>query len=271
MSTILIDPSQVGNKPACPDCHKKLAHISSVYRHMRDGSCRVRYPNSSKKELIKSNNEKQSALDIIEKRFDVLTEKIEQGISKGIECGIEKAMKHITTVASNGPPTINNTQNLSVLCLGNNDNLLDMLALDGGIHNALTYMKNCALAQLSGDCRILQRAYKLETEQAAIHKLNDKGTKLVYYDERRRRTTESNSDLGKKLASILQRSYLKAMGGFRKDILGNKRDDPQWDQMPELDEYEYTMMDEHVHQLNDSNYQKKLVRSLKIPEEPKRE
>ncbi len=40
--------------------------------------------------------------------------------------------------------------------------------------------------------------------------------------------------------------------------------------MPELDPYDLHLLNEHVHELNDEKFQKKLLNSLKIPIEPPR-
>jgi hypothetical protein len=151
-----------------------------------------------------------------------------------------------------------------------------MLSTSEGLPLALTYLKDCALSKLAGDCRILERVYKLDTSQAAIQFINKSKNKYVYYDERQRRTVESNSKvLAKKLAAILQRSYLKGMESFRTDILGNQREDYQMiDEecpMPELAPYDIQIWNEHVHELADEKYQKKILSNLKIPMEPPRE
>jgi hypothetical protein len=268
----IIDPSQIGKKPSCPYCHKQLAHISSVNRHMKDGSCRVQNPNSSKKELIKSNNDRQLIIETMGQKFDKFTEKIEKSIEKGIEAMKQQAL--ITpSLISSSPAHISNNH-LNILCVGKNDNLLDMLSSAEGIANALTYMKDCVLAQLAGDCRILERAYKLDTEQAAIMYANKSKTKYCYYDERRRLTVEGNAAvMAKKLAGILQRSYLKGMEGFKTNILGEKRECISEDmlnvgKMPELEAYDIHLWNEHVQRLADEKYQKKVLRSLKIPMAP---
>ncbi len=272
----VIQLDQIGNKPACPHCHKQLAHKGSVERHIKDGSCRVLYPNSSKKDLLKYKQEteanyqslKASIQDIQDMQKN-MAQTVEKAMEKTVVETMEKTWKNMgqnLSVVPRVPMTVNNNQHLNILCLGKDDNLLDMLSSTEGLANALTYMKNCVLAQLAGDCRILERAYKLDTEQAAIMYANKSKTKFEYYDERRRLTTEGNQAvLAKKIAGILQRSYLKGMDVFKTDILGQKREGLTDDNMPELEAYDVHLWNEHVHRLEDEKYQRKLLRSLKIP------
>lgn len=194
---------------------------------------------------------------------------------------LEKMDNKLTRISEGQQPIINNhndNRNLNILCLGSNDNLLDLLSASDGLPLALTYVKGCALSRLAGDCRILERVYKLDTLQAAIQMIHKSKTKYVYYDERQRRTVESNAKvLAKKLAAILQRSYLKGMESFQTDILGNHRENYQLcegsdqNSMPELAPYDIQLWNAHVHELADEKYQKKILSSLKIPMEPARE
>ena len=48
---------------------------------------------------------------------------------------------------------------LQVVCIGNNDNYLDMLTEQWGFDRALGFIKDCALSQLSGDCKLLEKIY----------------------------------------------------------------------------------------------------------------
>lgn len=288
--SVVIDPNQVGGRQACPYCHKQLAHKSSVDRHLKEGSCKVKDPSETKKNLLKFKREQEKRdlerLDqekhIINQGAQVLSqEAIIQGVSEALkgqmkEVVIEtiKEMGHDRSLVPIGHSMINNqilnqNHSLNILCLGKNDNILDMLSSAEGIVNALTYMKDCVLAQLAGDCRILQKAYRLDTAQAAIMYVNKSKTKYCYYDERRRLTVEANAAvMAKKLAGILQRSYLKGMEGFKTNILGEQREGLNIDKMPELEAYDIHLWNEHVQRLSDEKYQKKVLKSLKIPMAP---
>ncbi len=262
----VVQLDQIGNKPACPYCHKQLANKSSVERHIKDGACRVQNP-ISKKELFRYKQDTEVALQNIRNDMQYMKKDIAETVKETMETTFKTLGQSL--IAREKPMINNHNQNLNILCLGKDDNLLDMLSATEGIANALSYMKDCVLAQLAGDCRILEKAYKLDTEQAAIMYVNKSKTKFRYYDERRRLTTEGNASvMAKKIAGILQRSYLKGSQAFKTDILGEERDDLSEENMPELEAYDIHLWNEHVQRLADDKYQRKLLRSLKIPMAP---
>jgi hypothetical protein len=264
----------------CHLCHATFTEVSSLNRHLKNGTCKR--PKVSKRNL--------------EDRVTTLMAN---------EALILERLSKIESQPSNlvNSHTQNINHNMNVLCLGSNDNLLDMLESSEGLHLALTYVKDCALARLAGDCRILEKAYLLETERAAIMYATKSKNKYVYYDERRKRTVESNAKvMAKKLAGILQRSYLKSMECFKTDLSGHEKEDqstalvpvveklnlegkikkgkvklvvkhpnPNQTTLPSIEPYDLQLLNEHVHELNDEKYQKKLLNSLRIPIEPGRE
>jgi uncharacterized Zn-finger protein len=203
---------EIGDKVKCPYCFKTYTVVNSVYKHLNGNHCAVL------KEQRLVANITDSLSDKFSKMLDQRDAKQAQQTAQ-ISEKIEK-----NSLVPYVDSSIHN-QNLSILCVGTNDNLLDMLTASDGLPNALSYLKDCALARLSGDCRILERVYKLDTKQAAIMFANKSKTKFVYYDERQRRTVESNSTvMAKKLVGILQRSYLKGMQSFQTDMLDNDKD-----------------------------------------------
>ncbi len=271
----VVDPSQIGSRTSCPYCYKQLAHKSSVDRHIREGSCKVKDPLATRKNLLKYKRDQETRISdqqistinqqsLIDSLKDSLKDTMKEVVKETL-----KDMRGDLSLVPRTPMMVNNNQNLNILCLGKNDNLLDMLSSTEGLENALTYMKDCVLAQLAGDCRILERAYKLNTEQAAIMYANKSKTKYRYYDERRRLTTEGNASvMAKKIAGILQRSYLKGMEGFKTDLLGETRQGETEERTPELEAYDIHLWNEHVQRLADEKYQKKVLKSLKIPMAP---
>jgi hypothetical protein len=252
----------------CPYCRKQLKYKASVARHLKEGSCKVKDPDS-KKDLIKFKRDQEERT----LNQDALIKSVEETVKNTMKETLKHMAEegHLVSVATQmiNNQTLNNNHNLNVLCLGKNDNIFDMLSSAEGIVNALGFMKDCVLAQLAGDCRILEKAYKLDTPQAALMYKNKSKTKFVYYDERRRLTVETNiAVMAKKIAGILQRSYLKGMEGFKTDILGQMREGIDVDKMPELEPYDINLWNEHVQRLADEKYQKKILRSLKIPMAP---
>jgi hypothetical protein len=248
-------------KHTCQHCQNTYAQKSSLTRHMKDNSCRALAPVIPKGTLVRE------LADLREQNKEILEQ------NKVMHSSMQKITESLTQLQSGGVPSSINNNNLQVMCLNTKDNLLDILASREGLPNALTYIKGCALARLAGDCRILEKAYKLESEKPAIMYANKSKTQYVYYDERQRRTIESNSKvMAKKLADILQRSYLKGMESFRTDLLGEEREDYvppvttyPFEQMPELEPYDMQAWNAHIHELRDEKYQKKVLSSMRIP------
>jgi hypothetical protein len=270
----IIDPVSVGDKCMCDKCGQTFTIKASLKRHQNQNICSK--PKVNKKrfievaEILKASNDAVLASN---DRVLVTNNEILKRMSDGL---ITLPIQKMDTLA---PIVVSNNQNLNVLCLGSKDNLLDILSNKEGLPRALEYLKDCALAKLAGDCRILERVYQLETDQPVIMYLNQSKTKYVYYDDRRRRTVETNAKvMAKKLADILQRSYLKGMTCFKTDLAGNERDDclpihevHGQDKMPDLAPYDMQNWNEHVHLLSDEKYQKKVLTSMKIPIEIGRE
>ncbi len=267
-----VTPETIGDRCTCPDCGQSFSVKASLTRHQKQNICKQPKPTRKDQETV--NKELEMTRNTLNEILEVV-----KNISKLPQ----------TLVDPQAPVVYNNNnnsnQNLNILCLGSKDNLLDMLSASEGLPLALSFLKDCALARLAGDCRILQKAYQLETERAAIMYVNKTKNKYVYYDERQRRTVETNAKvMAKKLADILQRSYLKGMECFKTGLSGELNDKqlvimdsskakkPKISaKMPELDAYDLHLWNEHVHELNDDKYQKRLLNSLKIPVEPPRQ
>jgi hypothetical protein len=269
-----IKPEEIGSRHICTRCEGTFTTKGSLTRHLTANTCTE--PKIKKSDLVKTIKD---MMEEVVKKSETMMEEV---VKKSETTILAKIDDRLTRMSEGHGAVINNShndnRNLNILCLGNNDNLLDMLATSEGLPLALTYMKGCALARLAGDCRILERVYKLDTAQAAIMYVGKSKTKFVYYDQRQRRTIESNiSVMAKKMSDILQRSYLKGMECFRTDILGDQRDDVPKNvdlyggNMPELESYDIQIWNAHIHELADEKYQKKVLKSLKIPIEPNRE
>lgn len=232
---------EITNKCSCPHCEKQFSSKSNLSRHLSRNQCMV----------INSQN--------LDNRIaNIVTQKL------------EAAMKHLTLsgpVIHTGP-----TNNLNVMCLGSKDNLLDILTIQTNLPEALTYVKNSALGRLAGDCRILERVYLSPNQRPAIMYGNKSKTQYVYFNENNDRVVESNKEVvAKKLADILQRTYLKGMQSFQIDLCGNIREEytcnPLYESMPEVESYDLQLWNSHIHDLRDEKYQKKVLKNLRIPVE----
>lgn len=243
-------------KHICVKCQNTYVQKSSLTRHLKDSECGGHLMSKTKDHFAKELADLKEMNKVMCTNMKKLTDSLIQLQSTG----------QLT-------PSINNNH-LQVMCLGKEDNLLDILSSREGFPNALTYIKGCALARLAGDCRILEKAYKLETDHPAIMYANKSKTRYVYYDERRRRIVETNSKvMAKKLADILQRTYLKGMHSLRTDMLDQERenyvvpDGCNSEHLPELEPYDIQNWNAHIHELRDEKYQRKVLRSIRIPSE----
>jgi hypothetical protein len=238
--TVQINPADIGSKIKCPNCEQTFVRNANLLRHLRSETCTK--PKQSKKDLEKIIQQKDAVIEKFISHHHVQS-KFEQIDNK----------------------------NLNIMCLTSKDNLLELLSQNDSLHNALIYMKGCALKKIDGDCMILEKVYHLTTQNPAIVLTNKKKSQYVYYNERRRQVTEKNTAvMAKKLADILQRSYLIGMEGFQTDLSGARKistSNVNLDSLPELDPYDLQLWNEHIHELRDEKYQKKLLKRLKIQTE----
>ncbi len=164
-------------------------------------------------------------------------------------------------------------------CLTSKDNLLFELADQISMPNALKYVRDSALNQLLGDCRLLQRIYTNVYRPAIMH-TEPKRVQYLYYNENNDLVSEINRQaLAKKLSENLQRTYVSA-----RDILIRNvcvcRDDSDSDSDSEcecececrrdgyltpLDETDLQIWDEHINKLKKKKYQRQLLDSLEVP------
>ncbi len=262
----------VGTKLICEHCHGTFAQKSSLNRHLRDKSCKVLFPTSSKKDML----EEIAELRTRDQQKQEVKE-LAKELAKEMLANLPVSQNTTLMPASTPIPipaniTNINHQHLNIVCLSDDNDLLEMLIAKEGRHEALTYIKGCALAaNLAKDCQILEKVYQQQTGLPTITHEGKSKSKYIYYAKHRRKTFENNgAALAKKLAGILQRSYLKSMDCFRRDSTRQKYapisySPPSDTDIPELDEADAETITAHVHELNTEKYQKQLLKLLKIP------
>jgi hypothetical protein len=260
---------EVGAKYLCQHCSAEFTRKASLNRHINN-NCPVIAPNQSKGELRQQLHE---ALQQKSQPIETLQQQMQT--MQSMQQQILESVRKMENQAQS-PVTVNNTninhQNLKVVCLHKDDNLLDILTAQDGLPKALTYIKNCALARLASDCQILEKVYQQNTGQPTITYEKKSKSRYIYYGKHRIKTFESNgAALAKKLAGILQRSYLKSMDCFRRDN-DRKKYAPishiplsHADEIPELNEADAESITAHVHELNEVKYQMQLLKQLRIP------
>jgi hypothetical protein len=259
-STVNVTSETISAKLHCEYCPITFTAKSSLDRHLKN-RCK------GKKALKEQERDEATAISLATAQ-EVASLKIQMA-----------EMARIIQETAKAPAVQNNTNNLNVMCLGSKDNILDILVAKQGFLKALTMVKQSALGRLTGACTILQKAYFPEGVKPAImHPRNSKST-YVYYDENNKRVVEKNSSImAKKLADIIQQTYLKGMNCLKKDILGVDKTDegqPYRNEMAKLGQVDllklelgpYDIQDwiEAVHELRDEKYQKRILKQLPIP------
>ena len=159
--------------------------------------------------------------------------------------------------------TINNiNNNLNIVCVGSNDNYFDMLIQQwNNFDKALEYIKDCALSNLTGDCKLIEKIYFDKDDKPNNIYYTDKSrTKIEYFNEKREKIIDKKESFGRKLANNLQNSYLKGV-----NYLLNKNLDNRLCPNKFLEEYDIQLWNHHIYNLSDSHYQKKIINNLNIP------
>ncbi len=270
-----VDCEELGSKCICPYCTKVYASKRTLSNHINGGYC------LTLKKMEQEEADRQKELENDERMKKMLKEDREK-ITKEFDDKLAKFKEEVEQIKVKSVPqkivnqnyihnhNQNDTKNLNVMCIGSQDNLLDILTSRDGLHLALTYIKESALGKQAGACKILQRVYMPKGARPAIMYRNKTKNQFVFYDENNKKQEESNpAVIAKKLADILQRSYLKFMDSVKIDLCGERRQSvlPKKLQkdIPEVDSSDLNLINEHIHELQNEKYQKSLLKSLNIP------
>jgi len=132
---------------------------------------------------------------------------------------------------------------LQVVYVGHNENYLDVLSTRMGFDSAIGFIKDCALADVKGDCRLIERVY------------SDNGK--VRFAENTHTKDPATNQLAKKLAGNLQTSYLKGV-----NYLINSSLDSNYCPVKLLEEHDLQSWNRHIYELSDYKYQKKILEQL---------
>ena len=96
---------------------------------------------------------------------------------------------------------------LQVVCIGGNDNYLQMLTESlGDVAPAIEYIKQCVLSDVNGDSLLLEKVYQVTPEKPLISHDKKKGT-VTYYNEHKQLVTESHGSFARKIANNIQNCY----------------------------------------------------------------
>ena len=251
------------SKVACNLCEMTFTNQASLFRHMNLKRCPV-----LKKEELEKKKIESSLVITLSKKLEDLVQKMndKDNLFAQKMNDSDKAIEKLTELVSKTnlqiPTTNIFNQNLQVMCVNPDDNFLDTLTARSNAQEALNFIKDCALSRLAGDCRLLEKVYFSTLGiRPPIMVMNNTRTRFVYYNENNQKVLETNPKvLARKLADCLQRTYLKGINLFRTDV--SDSDSLKKDR---LESYDVEDWNEHIHDLSDEKYQKKILDRLKIP------
>ena len=125
---------------------------------------------------------------------------------------LEQKLEDNYTELRDKPASVHNNI-LQVVCVGGNQNYLDMLTEQWGDYDrALDFIRDCALSHITGDCKLLQKIYFAHENEAPIKYLDKSRNKLEYLNEKQERIVDHHGQkLGRILANNLQNTYLKGV------------------------------------------------------------
>ena len=253
----------------CDLCGYIFSRRSDLLRHQKKQSCHfnqrinISNPNDDLKEIILSL--KKEIVELKQNQI-VGNQHIEQ-LKENQIIGNQQIEQRIEQLKENAP-TINNINNvLQVVCVTQKDNYLDILTEQlGDFNKALEYIKNCALANINGDCQLIEKIYLCDDRPKPAFCYQDKAkTKIQYLDENKVKMCDSKQQFGQKLTNNLQNSYLKGINHVINENLDNHRCPNKF-----LEEYDIQTWNQHIYNLSDLVYQKKLLNQLNIPNKTKK-
>ncbi len=235
------------NKFVCEYCDTEFSRKFNLERHLQ-------FYCKSKKIVIPFNNQSECIQQHLnnDQLINTLAEKI-----KELEKKLEDNYIELKYKSSNIHNNI-----LQVVCVGGNQNYLDMLTEQFGDYDkALNFIKDCALSHLSGDCKLIQRIYFSNDVESPIRYLDKSRGKLEYLDEYKHLIIDyKGQKLGRILANNLQNSYLKGVNYLINKNLSNNLCPNKF-----LDDYDVQCWNNHIYELSDVKYQRKIINSLEIP------
>ncbi len=93
-----------------------------------------------------------------------------------------------------------------------------------------------------------------------IHYIDKAKTKIQYFDENKNEVIDNLIQFGKKIANNLQNSYLKGVNHLINENLDNNRCPNIF-----LGQYDIQAWNQHIYDLCDAKYHKKMINNLNIP------
>lgn len=258
----------------CPVCQRCFTQLGNMKRHMshvhspekdilkskRKFVCTICQKSFTRNDHLKRHAEtihnKTAEPNVNDNSYQKLVSKISE-LESELKQRDDRLKSEINEVKNKS--TINQQQILNVICVSNTDNYLDMLTERlGDFDRAIDYIKDCALSDLVGDCKLLEKIYGNPNDVHSFT-IDQKKTKITYINERNESVTEHKDTFGRKLANNLQNSYLKGINYLIHRNLDSKIDPNKF-----LENYDILTWNNHIYCLSDSHQQRDLINQLRI-------
>lgn len=256
-----------GNKFAKKyNCRRHLMEVCLCYKYKINDQLsmfinQAKNPNMNEYNLSKSHIAKPHP--VLKNKITLKSTRNETSPSQNIYDDVEFLKKKIQNIEQNAikPITINN---MNFVCLRDNEDSFDLLTKKlGNFDQALEFVKGCALSQMTGDVRLIEKLYFDEDNTVAFY-LDKKRKMLEMIDDNDKKYQCENIVLGRKLANNLQKGYLRGVNYLINKNLEEKRCPYKF-----LAEYDIQAWNAHIYQLSDAKYQKKMLAYVDIPIKPK--
>ena len=183
----------IKSKIICEHCKRSFLKNYGLKRHLEENRCK-------NAKIVLENKINSLEEQIIQLKENPPTMKLLEKIAQDVAELKEK-------------PNVTNN-NLQVICVGSQDNYLDMLTERlGNFTKALECIKDCALSNLTGDCNLIEKIYfnQSENQEKPIRFMDKNRNFIEYYNENKEKVRDTKELFGKKLANNLQNSYLKGV------------------------------------------------------------
>jgi hypothetical protein len=189
----------------CEFCLKSYSSKSSLIRHTKKCNVLHGYINFEQK-IIRTIEEKHQKEQIqFKEEIKQTLEEQHQKEQIQFKEEIKQTIEEIKQMGL-GNKTLN--LNFNVICVGDKDNYLDMLAQEmGDFDRALEYIKDCALSEVTGDCKLIDKIYLAGRDPSESFCFVDKNKKKVqYFNEKKEKVVTTREIFCKKLVNNLQNS-----------------------------------------------------------------
>lgn len=227
----------------CPFCHKCFTRSDNLSRHI-ESNCESRRELSILEESPENLSVSLSDLRELETKFNQRFHELKKENQR-----LEELAKE---------PRIQNNI-LQVVCVGPNDNYLDMLTDQCGFAQALEYIKGCALSDINGDIRLLQKIYFTDNnDNPPICFLDKKRSKACFRDENQKQIIDADGYLlSQRLGNNLQNTYLKGINHLITKNIENHKCPNKF-----LDEFDLMTWNQHIYDLSNVDRRRKIIKQL---------